>query len=151
LIAACTGVADNARMGSRFAAYRGDAERAERLARRAVTWAPWSPDAALLFARTAILDTQMAPPNAERLATAMDRAERAVRLSPVRPAARELRAQLRIWSGDFPGAYADMVAASRLYPHNEEYAQRRDELEASTWEVIDRAESGPKGAVPNQD
>ena len=61
-------------------------------------------------------------------------------LSPVRPAARELRSQLRLWNGDFPGALADMIAASRLYPHNNEYAERRNELEALTRDVIDRAE-----------
>jgi hypothetical protein len=142
LVVACTGVAENARMASRFAAFQGDAGRAERLARRAVIWAPWSPDAALLFARTAMLGTQPTPPDSEQLVEALDRVERAVRLSPVRPAARELRSQLRLLSGDFPGALADMIAASRLYPHNREYAQRRNELEVFVREAIDRAESG---------
>lgn len=143
LVAIGTGVADMARMESRFAAYRGDAGRAEEQARRAATWAPWSPEAALLHARTTTLGIRDPRADAERLEAAVERAERAVNLSPVRPAARELRARLRLLSGDFPGAYADMVAASKLYPHNEKYARARDELEAGAREAIERA-----GEVP---
>jgi hypothetical protein len=143
LLAALGGVADNARMGSRFAAYRGEPEHAERLARRSSFLAPWDPSAALLFARAATLDPPLEQAGTRRREEALERANRAVRLSPVRPAAREVRARVRLAAGDYPGAYADMLAASRLYPRNAEYARARDRLEALTRDAIDRGGDGP--------
>jgi hypothetical protein len=74
---------------------------------------------------------------------ALQRADRAVRIAPLRPAARELRAMARWAVGDRPGAYADFVEASRLYPMNEEYRVNRDMLGRLIEETMARQGSSP--------
>jgi len=64
------------------------------------------------------------------LSSALERAERAIELSPVRASAREVRARARVRLGDLPGAYADLVEAARLYPEKPWYAEQRDRLRA---------------------
>ena len=116
LVATASAISDDARAGSRFAAHRGDVRQAERLARRAAVWAPWDPDAALLHARAATFDSPLARASAERRESALRRAERAVRLSPVRPAARRHRAEIRLSLGDYPGAIQALNKALSLSP-----------------------------------
>ncbi len=129
LLAATGGVAWNYRFAARAAAFGGEPDRAVELSRKASSWAPWDPDAALALSRA------MAGPSPESLDASKRRdcvvaADRAVGLSPVRPAARYLRARLRLIGGDAPGAYADMVQATRLYPSNHRFVAERDELES---------------------
>jgi hypothetical protein len=141
LIAAAQGLSDNYRHQAREAAHGGDARAAERFAARAVAWAPWDPDAALLRARNVARtgDPAAGVPGEEVLASA----DRAVRLSPVRPAAREHRARVRLAAGDYPGAYADLGMAAELYPHNEEYRRALQGLRGSVQEAVRRAGSMP--------
>lgn len=121
-VAVFSGLARNDRASARQAAVEQRHEAAAALAARAVTRAPWSVDGRLLRART-VLATRPAA-----LEEALDDAERAVTLSPVRPAARRLRSELRQAAGDLPGAYADALEAARLYPMDEGYGARRDAL-----------------------
>jgi hypothetical protein len=143
LLLATNGVADDLRHDARAAAFRGEPERAEKLAGRAAAWAPWDPEAALLFARASLLDPPRARGGEERTRLALARADRAVALSPVKPAAREFRAGIRLRLGDYPGAYADLVAASRLYPTNREYSRALSRLEEASLEAIAGAGAGP--------
>ncbi len=128
LLAATGGVAWNYRFAARAAAFAGESDRAVDLSQKALSWAPWDPDAALALSRAMTGPSPDSLDASERLACLVA-ADRAVRLSPVRPAARYLRAQLRLTDGDAPGAYADMVQAARLYPSNHRFAVERDELE----------------------
>jgi len=115
--AGLSGIAADKRMGARFVAFEGDRDEALRLSGDAVRLAPWDPDAALLHART----TEAALTNR---GIALERADRAVALSPVRPAARVLRGRLRLSVGDLEGAYADLAEAVRLYPLESNYARQ---------------------------
>ena len=70
--------------------------------------------------------------------------DRAIALSPVRPAARIVRARLRALDGDLPGAYADAAQAARLYPIHADYVDARDALaEALDGSDRRREERGP--------
>jgi O-antigen ligase len=142
LLLAAAGVADHYRHVARRAAYAGEPERAELLAGHAAALAPWDPDAALALARMTGLASPLAGAGPERVSLALERAERAVRLAPVRPGARATRAEARMAAGDFPGAFVDIAQASDLYPMNEEYAALRARLEAATGEAIRRAGEG---------
>jgi O-antigen ligase len=141
LIAAAQGISDLSRHLAREAVRRDDAAAAERLAARAVAWAPWDPDAALFRARNLAASRWDHPggPGDE----AGEAADRAVRLSPVRPAAREHRARVRLARGDYPGAYGDLLLASRLYPHNAEYQRSLQNLRVSVEAAIARAGGAP--------
>ncbi len=119
------GLAANARAASRQAVVDGDPERAALLAQRAVRLAPWEVDGWLLYAQADLAWRGGTP---GRLELARERLDRAVELSPIRPAARALRARVRAALEDAPGAYADAVVAARLYPMRHEYRELRDEL-----------------------
>ncbi len=116
------GLARNDRAAARQAGVEQRHEAAAALASRSVRRAPWSVDGRLLRARTTLATRP------EALDEALADAERAVTLSPVRPAARRLRSELRQATGDLPGAYADALEAARLYPMDEGYGMRRDAL-----------------------
>jgi len=109
------------------AGHEGRAEPAAALARRASRLAPWNPDGWLYRAQI-VGGREPDPSLAARYAEALDAAERAVALAPVRPAARMTRARLRAAAGDAPGAYADAATAARLYPLERDYAAWRDDL-----------------------
>lgn len=120
------GLADDARVRARAAAFAGAGDEAETLARRATLLAPWDPGAAIFLARATARDLTVAPP--DRARRALDLADRAVRLSPVSAAARETRALARLSVLDYPGAYADLLEAARLHPLEPRYAESRDRL-----------------------
>jgi hypothetical protein len=131
IVAACLVVAASAlgrdsRMAAREAAWSADGERALRLAERGARAAPWDVDCALAAARANLGDASAIAPPGPRRERAAALAERAVRLSPVRPSARALRARLRWLDGDLPGAYADLLEAARLHPAHAAYARDRD-------------------------
>jgi hypothetical protein len=128
ILAGMSGHAANHRHAARMAAFAGDTARAERSAGKAALWAPWDADAALLLLRSSLDGEPLERADEARRTTALRRADRAVRLAPYRPAARELRAMVRVSLGDYPGAYADLAEASRLYPMSGEYAANRDML-----------------------
>lgn len=119
--AALSGLSSNARVWAREAVATGDLHAAEVAARRAARLAPWDASSRMLLAEVLLEDDT-------RTASALEQAERAVTRSPVRPAARHLRARARLRLGDVPGAYADLVEAARLYPARLEYARERDSL-----------------------
>lgn len=121
-LAALSGVSSNARIAARSAAFAAEPARALELASRAAHLAPWDADASLLLAR---ISAEM------RLEPALERADRAVALSPGRPSARELRSRIRLSVGDPLGAYADLCEAARLYPVHAGYAAARDRLRES--------------------
>jgi O-antigen ligase len=143
VLVALAGLAEYYRHGARRAAYGGEAQRAEILARNASRLAPWDPDAALALARMTGLATSLADAGSERRQLALERADRAVWLAPARAAARATRAEARLASGDFPGAFVDISEASDRYPMNEEYAGLRDRLRAAVTEAARRAAEGP--------
>jgi O-antigen ligase len=132
--AALTGLSSDARLTARYASFAGDPEAALSHAERAVSWAPWDPDAALLYARA----SQAAGEDAR---VALARADSAVALSPVRPVARELRARLRLATGDLEGAFCDLARASELYPIETAYAEARDAARGELGRVSE-ADSG---------
>ena len=133
LVAGLGGIAADRRMAARYVSFAGDRAEAVRLAEQAVRLAPWDPDAALLYART----TEAAIPDRR---IALERADNAVALSPVRPAARVLRGRLRLSVGDLEGGYADLAEAVRLYPIETNYAEQRNLLqqEMQRWMAADR-------------
>jgi hypothetical protein len=140
-VAAMGGLAANARVAARAAAFAGETERALFLAERAARLAPWDVDAALLLARVT-RDVAFGKPSDEPTRRqAVDRVDRAVRLAPVKAAAREPRAWVRQAVGDAPGAFADWSEAARLYPMHERYAAERDELR-------ERLEGTAEGLIP---
>jgi hypothetical protein len=118
-VAALGGIAWEQRQRAREALAAGDVAAAFARARRASQLAPWDVDAWVLYAQTS---DPRSPRDVEL------RLERAVRLSPVRPLARQLRSRVRLALGDLPGAWADAREAARLYPSHEPYARERDRL-----------------------
>jgi len=123
----CAGMSADAREKSRHAVMLGDDRAAAASADRAVRWAPFSTDAALLRAQARFGAT----PSGEGLSAAAEDADRAVALSPSRAGAREVRARIRVRRGDVPGAYADLAAAVALHPARDDYAKRRAEAAAA--------------------
>jgi hypothetical protein len=121
------GMSAEARARSRQDIVVGDDRAAADDADRAAHWAPWSADAALLRAQTRV----GARSTAEELALAEADADRAVWLAPSRAAAREVRARLRARSGDLPGAFADLAAATAFHPLRGEYSKRKAEIAAA--------------------
>jgi O-antigen ligase len=142
LLAGVSGPARDCRLSARAAAFAGDSFNAMLFADRAASWAPWDGDAALLLARTMLDDPPLPDASEARQRLALELADRAVRLTPTRAAAREHRAMVRAALGDYAGAYADFTEASRLYPMNEEYAINRETLGRLIAEAIGRAGSG---------
>jgi hypothetical protein len=126
-VAGLGGAAWNERVAARALAHEGRSDAAATLARRASRLAPWNPDGWLYRAQI-VGGVTPDPVLGARYAEAVHAAERAVTLSPVRPAARMTRARLRAAGGDVPGAYADAVEAARLYPLDRSYAASRDDL-----------------------
>ncbi len=126
-VAASGGLSWNARMSAREALAAHEGTRAAALGRRSVSEAPWDADARLVLA-AALLDPGSGRTADAGFTDALDEVETAVRLSPVRAAARELRARLRLHRGDAPGAYADLCEAVRLHPGLAEYATERDRV-----------------------
>jgi tetratricopeptide (TPR) repeat protein len=124
-IAALAGLSWNARFAARVAAAEGDLAAVEQHAERATSLAPWDVDSRLALAQ-AILTAGGTNEDANR--RALGHAERAVTLSPVRPAARATRARARLGLGDAPGAWADLREAARLYPEREEYRLAADNV-----------------------
>jgi len=120
LLAGVDGLAWNARGLARQAVVEGRSAEARTLASGATRLAPWNPDGWMLAAETA---TAIGEP-------ALADADRAVGLAPTRPAARELRARLRLAADDLPGAFADAATAARLYPREQRYDELRAELAA---------------------
>lgn len=143
ILAGMSGHAANHRHTARMAAFAGDAARAERSAASAAFWAPWDADGALLLLRSSLDGEFLERADDARRRIALQRADRAVMLAPFRPAARELRAMVRVALGDYAGAYADLEEASRIYPMNREYAANRDMLRR----IVDDAVRG-EGAAP---
>ncbi len=109
---------------ARRAVASGDFPEALRRTHLAAALAPWEADHWIGLAQLSA-----ATPNAKQLAGALESADRAVRLVPQRPAARDLRGRLRFATGDFGGAYADARDAARLYPMHSPYAERLSEIE----------------------
>lgn len=124
---ALAGLAWEQRQQAREALAAGDIEAAESCARQASRLAPWDVDAWVLYAQTSGARARESSDRAA-LREVLARIDRAVRLSPVRPLARLLRSRIRLALGDLPGAYADALAAARLYPMQEQYARERDRL-----------------------
>jgi hypothetical protein len=124
--AGLNGLAWNARTTARAAAFAGEREAAHRGAERSVRLAPWDVDAALLLAGLTA-DAELGRAGGD-VSLAVERAEQVVRMSPTRAASRELRARVRLASGDLPGAYADLAAAARLHPVRGDYSAARDRL-----------------------
>ncbi len=143
ILAGMSGHAANHRHAARVAAFAGDAARAERSAGKAAFWAPWEADSALLLVRSSLNGEPLERSDDGRRRTALQRADRAVLLAPYRPAARELRAMVRIALGDYPGAYSDITEASRLYPMNGEYDANRDMLHALVEDAMRGGSSRP--------
>jgi len=123
----CSGMSAEARQQARQDVLLGDDRAAAAVADRAVFWAPWSVDAALLRAQ-ARFDVS---PSEGNSASAESDADRAVFLAPSRAAAREVRARLRARNGDVPGAFADFSAAAALHPARSHYAERKAEAAAA--------------------
>ena len=120
-IGCAAGLSDAAITEARQAAVDGDAGRADAEAARAVHFAPWSADAALLHAQTLDRDPSRA----------LAEADRAVRLAPRRAAARDVRGRLRARIGDVPGAFSDFTAAAALHPVRTEYADHAAQAAAA--------------------
>jgi hypothetical protein len=130
--AALSGLATDARLAARAAAFAGDSQHARVLCERAVRLAPWDVDARVLSAGLAAEGVLAGGPvgEAERR-HAGEEIEHAVRLAPVRAALRELRARYRWRSGDAPGAFADLSRAAELHPARLAYRTSRDSLRRS--------------------
>jgi hypothetical protein len=128
-VLAASGLAWNARVVAQESLAIGDLSPARDSSRRAVQLAPWDVDARLLRAQVLIASVKPGGrPDDSTGRAATREAEAAVFLSPQRPGARELRARIRTFGADVPGAYADLCEAARLYPLREEYARERDAL-----------------------
>ncbi len=119
-----TARADHHTWLARQAVASGDLPEALRRADLAAAIAPWDADHWIGLAQLS-----GATSDAGQLAGALESADRAVRLVPQRPAARDLRGRLRFATGDFGGAYVDARDAVRLYPMHAPYAERLAELE----------------------
>ncbi len=122
-VAGLGGLAWNARIEARNTAAAGEREQALESLRHASRLAPWNPDARLFHAQA----LAASPAGGAELRAALVEVEAAIVASPIRPGARDLRAALRLASGDVPGAYADWCEAARLYPIRKTYAERRDQ------------------------
>ncbi|NIL99629.1 MAG: hypothetical protein GTN89_01310 [Acidobacteria bacterium] len=109
---------------ARLEAAAGNYPRALDLSARATDAAPWNADHWIGLAQL-----HAASDRGADLEPALAAVERAVRLVPQRPAARDLRGRLRLATGDLAGAYADAHEAARLYPMHEPYAERLHEIE----------------------
>jgi hypothetical protein len=109
---------------ARQAVASADPPEALRRADLAARLAPWNADHWIGLAQLNGVGA-----DAEQLAGALVSADRAVRLVPQRPVARDLRGRLRFATGDFGGAYADARDAVRLYPMHAPYAERLSEIE----------------------
>lgn len=140
-LAALGGIAWNERSATRQAAMQEQRAEALRHARRAVRLAPWSVDGRMLLAQALLTTPGDEAGRRRRIDAGRIEIERAIDLSPVRPAARDLRSRFRLALGDSPGAYADAAEAARLYPRSREYAASRDRLR-------DRVPSPPPAAGP---
>jgi len=133
IVAAClaglSGVAWEARLNAKLDLAAGDTEGAARQASRATRLAPWNPDGWLYRAEIA-LERAADGGRQDRAAhvSSLEAVGRAISMSPVRPAARIVRARLRALDGDLPGAYADAKEAARLYPTHTQYGVERDTL-----------------------
>lgn len=143
LIGAGAGFAANARQASREALHRGQTDLAVELAERSARVAPWDPESALASALAAWSRGYQGGDKAAEERRLLVLADRAVRRSPVRSSARALRARIRMMAGDFPGAYADLVLAARLYPGNADYARERASLEERIRPLVERNEAAP--------
>ncbi len=124
VVAAGSGLARDALFDAREAAATGDHQAALHFAERARAFAPWDADPPQFAAEARMAAGVGAD-------AALIDAERAVRRAPSRAAARMVRARARTAAGDLSGAYADAVAAQRLYPLHPDYAARRDALAAA--------------------
>jgi hypothetical protein len=127
-LAGMSGLASDARHAARQAAFASEHAAAARLTRRATSLAPWDPGGWIQRAQATLGPGGGAATDVDALRVALAQAERAVRLSPVRPEARWLRGRVRLALGDGPGAYADLAEAARLYPMKTSYAANRDSL-----------------------
>jgi len=148
IVAAClaglSGVAWEARLNAKQDLAAGDIESAELESVRATRLAPWNPDGWLYRSELALARAAHdgVPERAVEGST-VETIERAIALSPVRPAARIVRARLRALDGDLPGAYADAEQAARLYPIHGEYVEARDALAEALDGSDRRQEPGP--------
>jgi hypothetical protein len=148
IVAAClaglSGLAWEARLNAKQDLAAGDIESAVLESARATRLAPWNPDGWLYRSELA-LATAARDGNPERAVrgSTVETIERAISLSPVRPAARIVRARLRALDGDLPGAYADAEQAARLYPIHGEYVEARDALAEALGGPDEQPESGP--------
>jgi len=132
VVAAClTGLAGlgwNARVDARQELALGNGTDAARLVARGTRLAPWNPDGWLHRAQIGLAEAERLGSSSEALTGALEDVRRSITGSPVRPAARMVRARLRALQGDLPGACADAAEAARLYPLRVEYARARDDL-----------------------
>jgi hypothetical protein len=122
VVAVLGGLAWNARGESKWAEASGDRAVAHLSAVRAVRLAPWNVDGRLILG-----GLELERDAGSEAGSAV--VERAVVLSPIRPAARRLRSLVRISNGDLPGAFSDAVASERLYPQSPVYRDHRVVLE----------------------
>lgn len=120
-IVAASGLAANARSAAMTAEAGGDAAGALARAGKAVTLAPWDPDARLLLCRLQLMEGKV-PEAARHL-------DRTILLAPFRPAARSTRSMVRLQGGDLVGAWSDAREASRLYPADPAYREQAARLE----------------------
>jgi O-antigen ligase len=120
------GLAANHGLAAASAAREGDWPRVESLAARATALAPWRIEGWVLRVHSRLDGPGVA--SDEELQQARDWLDRGIRLYPVRPSARHLRARVRLALGDPSGAWSDAVQAARLYPLRREYAESRDRL-----------------------
>jgi hypothetical protein len=148
IVAAClaglSGLAWEARLNAKQDLAAGDIESAVLESARATRLAPWNPDGWLYRSELALARASRdgVPERAVR-GSAGETIERAISLSPVRPASRIVRARLRALDGDLPGAYADAEQAARLYPIHEDYMEARDALAEALEGTDGQSESGP--------
>ena len=119
-----TARAEHEQWQARLSMAAGDRPDALRRTERAARLAPWYADHWIALAQL-----RAAEATDENRESALDAVERAVRLVPHRAAAFDLRGRLRFAQGDYPGAYADALASSRLYPMHEPYADRLTDVE----------------------
>jgi hypothetical protein len=122
VIAGLGGLAWNARFHARQALAEGRLDDALVQIRRSTRLAGWNADGWLYRAQLVAGGGV-----ADELPPAFS-VERALVLTPVRPAVRMTRARARARSGDVAGAYADAARAAALYPASADYARSRDEI-----------------------
>ena len=130
-VTALAGFGWNARIEARERLAMGAFDQAVASARRAAALAPWDSEAEIARAQALLARGSAARRDAGDLREALEAADRAVSLDPLRPGARDTRARTRAALGDLPGAYADFSEAARLYPLRADYSRRRDEIAAA--------------------